>query len=125
MRAHDGAVDYGIFVVGVLGQMAKDPPPDVGFCPAAEAAVDVLPVAKVLGQVAPGDAGAIAEEDRFDEQAVVRRRHADRTRPAGQQVLNPLPLVVTQGISVHGSASSKLTAYESKNRPRRNRENCR
>jgi hypothetical protein len=31
-------------------------------------------------------------------------------------VLDPLPLLVAQGMSMHRSASPKLTAYESNNR---------
>ncbi|MGE4049094.1 MAG: transposase, partial [Acetobacteraceae bacterium] len=34
----------------------------------------------------------------------VGRGHPDRTGPAGQEVLDPLPRVVSEGISAHGSA---------------------
>ena len=61
MSAHDGAVDHSVFVVGVLGQKLEDPLPDARLCPAAEAAVHVLPVAEALRQIAPGNAGALAE----------------------------------------------------------------
>ena len=121
MGAHDGAVDHRIFVVGILGQVLEDALPDAGLGPATEAAVDVLPVAKTLRQVTPGDAGAIAVEHGVDEQAVICRGHTDAPWPARQVVFDPLPLVVTQGMSVHRSASPKLTAYESKNRRRWNR----
>src|SRR4051794_10275869 len=121
MGAHDGAVDHRILGVSVPGQALKNPLPDTGFSPAAEAAMDVLAVAKALRQVAPGDAGAIAVENGIDEQAVVRGGPTNRPRPAGQQISDPLRLVVTKGISAHRSASSKLTAYESKNRRRWNR----
>jgi hypothetical protein len=57
--------------------MLKDTLPDAGFGPAGKAAVHVLPVAEALRQVAPGDASAIAVEDGFDEQAVVRSGHAN------------------------------------------------
>jgi hypothetical protein len=70
--------------------------------------MDVLAVAKALRQVAPGDAGALAVEDRVNEQAVVRGSHADRARSAGQQILDPVPRIVTKGMSAHRSASSKL-----------------
>jgi len=87
--------------------------------------VRVLPAAEALRQIAPGNAGAVAEQHRLDEQAVVGGDYADGARPPGQQVLNPAPLVVSQGVSAHRSAFPKLTAYESKNRPDRNRENDR
>src|SRR3954453_22046687 len=121
MGTYDGAVDHRIFGVSVPGQALKDPLPDAGSGPAAEAAMDVLAVTKARRQIAPGDAGAIAVEDGIDKQAVVRGSHANRTRPAGQQIPDPLPLVVTKGIAVHRSASSKLTSDESKNWRRWNR----
>src|SRR4029453_8058983 len=37
-----------------------------------------------------------------------------------QQMLDPVPLVVTQPRTAHRSAPRKLTAYEAKNRSRRN-----
>jgi hypothetical protein len=54
-------------------------------------------------------------EDRLDEQPVVARGHADRAFPARQQVLDPVPLVITQAVAAHWSAPSKLIAHESKN----------
>jgi hypothetical protein len=36
-------------------------------------------------------------------------------------VFDPLPLIVTQSVPPHQSAPNKLTAYESKKPPRRNR----
>ena len=46
-----------------------------------------------MKQIAPGDAGAIAIGHGLDEQAVVRGGHTNGTRPARQQVLDPVPLV--------------------------------
>src|SRR4051794_2108668 len=97
MGTYDGAVDHRIFGVSVPGQALKDPLPDAGSGPAAEAAMDVLAVAKALRQVAPGDAGAIAVEDGINKQAVVRGRHTNTTQPAGQQIFCPVPVVVTPG----------------------------
>src|ERR1700686_5285957 len=50
-----------------------------------------------------------------------RPRSPDRPFTSGQQVLDPLPLIVTQSEPPHRSAPHKLTAYESKKSPRRNR----
>jgi hypothetical protein len=94
MSAHNGAVDHRVLVVGCLSQMLKDALPNTGFSPAAEAAVHVLAVAEALRQIAPGDPGAIAVEDGFDEQAVVRGGHANKARPARQQVPDPFPLII-------------------------------
>jgi hypothetical protein len=96
MGPHDGAVDRRVFIVGVSSQMAEEAGPNAGFRPAAEAAVHVLSVAEALRQVPPGNAGAIAEQHRFDEQAVVGRGHTHRTGPAGQQVFDLGPLVIAK-----------------------------
>ena len=103
MGTHNGAVDHRVFVVGIDRQMLKHSLPDAGLGPAAETAVDVLPVAKVFRQVAPRNAGSVAVQHRFHEQAVIRRRHPDRTLPARQKVLDPVPLVITKPVAVHRS----------------------
>jgi hypothetical protein len=121
MSLHDGAVDHRVFVVGIGGEMVEDPFPGAGFGPAAEAPVSVLPVAEAFRQIAPGNAGEVAIQHRFDEQAVICCGHPDRTLLARQQVLDPVPLLVAKSISAHRSARSKLTVDESKNAPRRNR----
>jgi len=75
--------------------------------------VDLLPVAVALGQVAPGNAGAVTVEHRLHEQPVVLGRHPDVAFTARQQVLDPIPLVVAQAIAAHRSAPNQLTRYES------------
>jgi hypothetical protein len=122
MSAHNGAVDHRVLVVGSLGQMLKDAVPDTGFGPAGKATVHVFEVPEALRQVAPGDTGAIAVEHSIDKQTVVRSGHANRTGPTRQQVLDPVPLIIAESVSAHRSAFPKLTAYESKNRRRGNRE---
>ena len=102
--AHDGAVDHRVFVVGIGREMLEDPLPDTGFRPAAEAPMTVAPLPKALRQVAPRDTGSIPEQHRLDEQLVVRRRHPNRSRTAGQYVLDPVPLVVMQSVAPHRSA---------------------
>jgi len=105
MGTHDGAVDHGVFIVRVFGEVAEDGFPHTLFGPTAEAAVGILPVIETDRQVTPGDAGAIAVEDGLDEHSVVGRGDADRARAAGQHVLDTVPLVIAQGIASHGSAS--------------------
>src|SRR5207248_605932 len=104
MSAHDGAVDDRVFVVGIGREMLEDALPDSGFGPAAKAPMHVLPVAEAFRQVAPGNAGAVAIQNRLDEQAVVRRGHADMALPSRQQLLDPLPLVIAQSVAAHRSA---------------------
>src|SRR5688572_15980345 len=96
MGADDGAVDHRPLVVGVIRQVPENPFPCPGLRPAAEAGVHLLPRTEPLRQIAPGDAGAVVEEHRLNKQAVVLRGDPDVPLTAGQQVLDPLPLVVTQ-----------------------------
>jgi hypothetical protein len=104
--AHHGAVDHGVLVVGVAGQALEDPFPHAGLGPAAEAGVDLLPGAEPFRQVAPGDAGAVPVQHRLDEQAVVLGRDPDPPLAPGQEVLDPVPLVVPQGVAAHQSVPS-------------------
>jgi hypothetical protein len=110
MGAHDGAVDHGIFVVGIRRKKLKELLPNSRFGPSAEPLVHVLPVAEAFRQVAPGNPSPIAIEHGFDKQPVIGRGHSDRTLPPRQKVLDPLPLVIAQAVAAHGSAPQKLTA---------------
>jgi hypothetical protein len=94
MGAHNGAVDHRVFIVGVSGQMLKNPFPDTRFCPTAEAAVNVFPVTETFRQVPPGNTGTVSVENRLHEQAVIRRGYPNRARLAWQQVADPVPLIV-------------------------------
>jgi hypothetical protein len=67
-------------------------------------------VAEALGQIAPGNAGTVSVEDGVDEEPIIAGGHADRALAARQQVLDPLPLIVTQCVVAHRSAPIKLTA---------------
>src|SRR5271167_522017 len=102
MRPHNGAVEHRIFVVGIGGQMLEDLLPDPGFGPPSEPAMGILPVAQALRQITPRDAGAVAIEHCFDEATIVLSGRAND--PPRQPVLDPLPLVLVQSISPHGSA---------------------
>jgi hypothetical protein len=120
MGTHDGAVDHGVFIVGVACEVCKDAMPHTRLGPAAEAPMHLHAVAEAFGQVAPGYAGPVAVEHRLDEQPIIRRRDADPALLARQQMLDPVPPVVTQAIAAHRSAPNKLTAYEPENWPHRN-----
>ena len=110
MSPHDGAVDHRVFVVSFGREMLEDALPDAGFGPAAETPLGVLPPAQAFRQVAPGNTGAVTIQHRFDEQAVIGGGDPDRTFPARQQVLDPVPLVVAKSVAAHRSAPQKLTA---------------
>ncbi len=121
MGTRDGIVNRRVLVVGLAGEVFEYTPPNPGFGSPAMAPVGVLPVTEALRQIAPRDAGAIAVENGFDKQAVVVRRHANGTRPPGQQILDPVPLVIAKSVASHRPAP-KVAPYESKNFARRNLE---
>jgi hypothetical protein len=98
VRPNNRAVDHRVFVVGVGGQMLKDALPHPGLGPAAEPSVRVLPIAKALGQIAPGNSGAVAIQNRFDEAPIILSGGANMPDSSRQQVLYPLPLLVAQVI---------------------------
>ncbi len=84
MSAHDGAVDHGVFVVGIGSEMLKYPLPDAGFGPAGKPCVDLDRVAEALRQIAPRDARTITVEHRLDKQPVVAGRHPNLPLAARQ-----------------------------------------
>jgi len=104
MGAHNGAVDHGIFIVGIGGQLLKDPLPNSGFGPPGEARVHLLPRPKAVRKITPGKTSAITVEHRLDEQPVVARGYSDVALTSGQLVLDPVPLVVAESVSAHRSA---------------------
>ena len=104
VSAHDSGVNHHVLVVVVTGQKPENPLENAALGPSVEALIDDLPVAKALGQIAPRNAGAKPEENGFNEQAIVRRRAAHMAFTARQNILDPIPLVVAQGISSHRSA---------------------
>src|SRR3954454_7688485 len=67
-------------------------------------------IAEAFGQITPGNAGTVAVQNGLDEEPVVTCGHPDRALPAGQQVLDPVPLIITQSVAAHRSAPLKLTA---------------
>jgi len=102
--AHDGAVDHGVFVVGLAREVFEDALPHPRVGPAAEAPMHLHTITEALGQVAPGYASPVAIEHRLDKQPIVRRRDPNPAWLPRQQMLDPLPLVVTQAITAHRSA---------------------
>jgi hypothetical protein len=109
VRPHDGAVEHRVFVVGIDRQQGEDAHPHSTFGPAAVSPVRVVPITEACRKIAPGNAGSIAVQHRIDEKAIVHRRYADGTRPSGQLVLDPVPLVIAESMVAHWSALMKLT----------------
>ena len=61
--------------------------------------MDHSEITEALGQIAPGDARAVAIEHRIDKQTVIRGWPTDVTRSAGQQVFDQFPLRICEGVS--------------------------
>src|SRR5437868_9272910 len=74
--------------------------------PPCEAVVDGLARSEALGEIPPRHAGLGSVDDRIDEQAI----SADGLGPAaslGQNRLQPLPLLVGQGMTMHAPVGSR------------------
>ena len=104
MSAHDGGIDHHVFVVGIACQQLENAFENAALRPSAKALVHNLPVAKSRGQITPGDPCSISVKYRVDEQPIVRGIAADMAFTAGQKILDPLPLVVSQSKALHRSA---------------------
>ena len=104
VSADDGGVNHHVFIVVIAGQELENPLESTTLGPSVEALIDDLPVAKARGRIAPREAGAKPEQNGFDEQTIVRRRAAHMAFGAWQNVFDPIPSVVAQGLSPHRSA---------------------
>jgi len=63
--------------------------------PPVIALVDNFPIAETGRQITPRDASTISEQNRVDEQPIISRRAADMAFTARQQILDPIPLIIT------------------------------
>ena len=72
------------------------------------AQVDHSEVAKAFRQIPPRNAGSIAVEDGLDKQPVVLGGYTDMANPAGKQVADAIPLIVSQSVAAyHCNGSSE------------------
>src|SRR6516225_9234575 len=94
MRAHNGGVDHHVFVVVIARQHLENTLKNATLCPSTKALIDDLPIAKAPREIAPRDPSSKAKENRFDEQAIVRRSSSHVTFAARQKVFDPIPLVI-------------------------------
>ena len=92
--AHNGGVDHHVFVVVIARQQLENALEHAAFRPPIEALVDDILIAETLREITPRNAGSISEENGFDEQPIIRRRAPDMAFAAGQNILDPIPLVV-------------------------------
>jgi hypothetical protein len=99
MGPNNRAVDLGILIVCLGSQYLKDPLPDTPLTPAHVTSMNHPKVAKAFGQIAPGNACAITIEHCLDKEAIILGSHSDGSHSAREQVLNPLPLIITESIT--------------------------
>ena len=67
MGAHYGGVEHHVFVVVIGSQHIEDALKNAAFGPAVKALPDRFPATEPFGQIPPRDAGAVAEDYRFDK----------------------------------------------------------
>ena len=67
MSAHDGAVDQSVLVVSLSGQMLENLLPNPAFPPATETGMHHPEITEPFRQIAPGNTGPVAVQNRIDE----------------------------------------------------------
>ena len=72
--AHNGGVQHHVFVIVVARQQLESALENAALRPSIEALVDDVPIPETLRKIAPRNAGAKPEQNRFDKQTIVRRR---------------------------------------------------
>jgi hypothetical protein len=107
-----GTVEDQPLQVGVL-QGLEDPEPDPLGGPAIEPLPHRVPLAESFGDVAPGGSGLADPEDGVDEEAVVLGGDAGVADLAGEEVLDPFPVVIRYGVTVHGCMLDGLKSRKS------------
>src|SRR6516162_8123743 len=71
MRPHDGGVDDQVFEVRIFNQRIEKTLPNALLCPSAEALEHAVPVAKLLGQIAPWCSRANQPKHSVHEQSII------------------------------------------------------
>ena len=99
MRADVAAVDDGARFVDAHTQRFVDAFPDAATRPVRETIVDVVPRAKALREITPGNSGLRAIQDRLDEFPVAEVRASALL--CRQYCLEALPLLVGERVPSH------------------------
>jgi hypothetical protein len=84
--AHNGGIDYHVFVVGIARQQLKNTLENPALGPPAEALVDDFPIPKRAGRSARGRPPD-TEKNGLDEQTIIRRGTPDMTFTAGKSLI--------------------------------------
>ena len=92
MRTNDGAVDHGVLIVSIAGQMGKHRLQDTALRPPAKPPMHILPIAKPFRQISPGNTRAISIQHCLDKKPVISRRSPYRFFTSRKQSLDDIPL---------------------------------
>jgi len=79
---------------------------DTSLAPAHVTSVNQLKVAKAFGQVTPGDTDTITGKYCLDKEAIIFGSHYEGSHSAREQVLNTLPLLITESVASDGHGTS-------------------
>ena len=103
MGTNRGAVDEHLLQIGVGADRLEQSLPDTAFLPPSEAHVHRVPAPELRGKIAPWGTRAQQPRYRFDEQPVIRCRHAPIARLARQKILDAVSLIIAKHCSNHRS----------------------
>jgi len=106
MSANNSGVDHHVFVIGVARQQLENSCKNPALCPAAETLMYALPIAKARRQIAPRNTGSKPVQNGFNEQPVIPRRTSDMAFATRQNILDPIPLIVSKPKRSIGRPSS-------------------
>src|SRR6516162_9069464 len=93
-RPHDGGVDDQVFEVRIFNQRIEKTLPNALLCPSAEALEHAVPVAKLLGQIAPWCSGANQPKHSVHEQSIILAVPPSITFLTRNKQLDAPPLLV-------------------------------
>jgi hypothetical protein len=82
-------------------QFSEDPFPDASIRPAAESAIDRVPLSKGFRQVPPGRAGTANPENGVEKKAIIASRAAWIRLFPRKQAGDSLPIGVRNSVSKH------------------------
>jgi hypothetical protein len=95
VSADGGRIEHHVFAIGIDRQHLEYTFENAAFAPSPEALVRCLPIPETLRKIAPWNASAVPVNDRLNEQTIVSGGSTDMPLPAGQKILDPVPLIVT------------------------------
>ncbi len=111
MGSDHGTVEDQPLEVGVL-QGLEDPEPDPLGGPSIEPLPHQVPLAEAFREVTPGGAGLADPEHGIDEETIVRGGHAGVAGPAGEEVLDPLPVFICYRVAIHDACSTGSESFK-------------